>query len=50
MIGLRQNLYDWGVTDRSVKIAEANRRIARIDVTIETDRQAADPLLDHALS
>jgi outer membrane protein TolC len=44
IIGLRQNVYDWGVISNSVSIAETNRSIARIDVGIETDRQAADLL------
>ena len=44
VVGIRQNLFDWGVTDNSIKIAETNRQIARLDVVIETDRQAADLL------
>ncbi len=44
VIGMNQQLYDWGITDRSVRIAETNRHIARLDVTLETARQAADLL------
>lgn len=45
VIGLRQNVYDWGLTDRSVRIAETNRMVARIDLVLETDRQASDLLV-----
>ena len=44
VIGIRQNVYDWGLTDRSVRIAETSRVIARIDLVLETDRQASDLL------
>ncbi len=44
VIGLSQNIYDWGITNRSVQIAETQRRIAHIEVQIETARQAADLL------
>jgi outer membrane protein TolC len=44
VFALRQNVFDWGGIDSSVRIAETNRDIARIDVGIETDRQAADLL------
>lgn len=44
VVGVRQNLMDWGVADSSIKIAETNREIARIDVVVEIDRQAADLL------
>ena len=41
---LTQNLYDWGITDRTIQIAEINRTIAKIDLKLETDRQIADML------